>query len=75
MDGQTTLTCRAMQVRSVSSPLRCHQSRLEKRSGVDGSPADCWMEDWRAESVAAGTRALVQGEDVSGHEHYAPTRG
>ncbi|MGB8019803.1 MAG: DNA methyltransferase, partial [Candidatus Nanopelagicales bacterium] len=40
-----------------------HCSRLEKRAGVAGSPADCWMEDWRAESVAAGTRALDKLRD------------
>ena len=40
-----------------------HSSRLEKRAGADGSPADCWMEDWRAESVAAGTRALDKLRD------------
>lgn len=40
-----------------------HQSRVEKRGGVEGSPADCWMEDWRAESVTAGTRALDKLRD------------
>ena len=50
-----------------------HGSRLEKRSGVDGSPADCWMEDWRAESVAAGTRALDKLRD--GVEKALPALG
>ncbi|MDR6685762.1 hypothetical protein J2Y41_001317 [Arthrobacter sp. 1088] len=36
----------------------CHQSRLDKRGGAEGSPADCWLESWRAESVDAGARAL-----------------
>lgn len=36
----------------------CHQSRLDKRGGTEGSPADCWLESWRAESVDAGARAL-----------------
>lgn len=36
----------------------CHQSRLDKRGGAEASPADCWLESWRAESVDAGARAL-----------------
>lgn len=36
----------------------CHVSRLEKRSGADAPPSDCWLEAWRGEAVQAGTRAL-----------------
>lgn len=36
----------------------CHQSRLDKHGGAEGSPADCWLEQWRSESVEAGARAL-----------------
>lgn len=35
-----------------------HQSRLEKRGGEEAAAADCWLEDWRSEAVAAGSRAL-----------------
>lgn len=38
--------------------LLCHVSRVEKRSEQDTSPADCWLEEWRAEAAEAGTRAL-----------------
>jgi len=38
--------------------LLCHESRVEKRSGPDAGPADCWLEEWRAEAAEAGTRAL-----------------
>jgi hypothetical protein len=37
--------------------LVCHQSRVEVRSEETG-PASCWLERWRAEAVASGTRAL-----------------
>jgi hypothetical protein len=37
--------------------LVCHQSRVEIRSEETG-PASCWLERWRAEAVATGTRAL-----------------
>ncbi|QFU98510.1 hypothetical protein KDY119_02026 [Luteimicrobium xylanilyticum] len=38
----------------------CHASRLDVRPVKDGdaSPADCWLELWRADSVRAGSRAL-----------------
>lgn len=36
----------------------CHQSRLAKRGGATATPADCWMEYWRSESMEAGARAL-----------------
>jgi hypothetical protein len=36
----------------------CHQSRLAKRGGPEQSPADCWLEAWRNESVEEGTRVL-----------------
>jgi hypothetical protein len=35
-----------------------HVSRLEKRSGPEGSPGDCWLEDWRLEAVESGVRLL-----------------
>lgn len=47
--------------------LLCHQSRVEKRSGPDAGPADCWLEVWRAEATEAGTRALERLRD--GVEH------
>jgi Eco57I restriction-modification methylase len=37
--------------------LVCHQSRVEVRSEEAG-PASCWLERWRAEAIATGTRAL-----------------
>jgi hypothetical protein len=37
--------------------LVCHQSRVEVRAEETG-PASCWLERWRAEAVASGTRAL-----------------
>jgi hypothetical protein len=37
--------------------LVCHQSRVEVRSEETG-PASCWLERWRAEAIASGTRAL-----------------
>jgi hypothetical protein len=37
--------------------LVCHQSRVEVRSEEAG-PASCWLERWRAEAIAIGTRAL-----------------
>ncbi len=37
--------------------LVCHQSRIEVRS-EDAGPASCWLERWRAEAIATGTRAL-----------------
>lgn len=43
--------------------LLCHVSRLEKRGGQDAAPADCWLEDWRAEAAEAGTRALNRLRD------------
>lgn len=38
----------------------CHASRLDLRPVKDGepTPADCWLELWRADSVRAGSRAL-----------------
>lgn len=36
----------------------CHQSRLDKRGGSEAPPSDCWLEQWRSESVEAGARAL-----------------
>jgi hypothetical protein len=47
--------------------LLCHQSRVEKRSGTEAGPADCWLEVWRAEATEAGTRALERLRD--GVEH------
>jgi hypothetical protein len=41
----------------------CHVSRLEKRSSLDASPADCWLEAWRNEAVEAGARALDRLRD------------
>lgn len=41
----------------------CHVSRLEKRGGTDGPPADCWLEAWRDEAVDSGARALNQLRD------------
>jgi hypothetical protein len=41
----------------------CHESRLELRGGPEASPADCWLETWRDESVASGTRALEHLRD------------
>lgn len=43
--------------------LLCHVSRVEKRSGQDASPTDCWLEEWRAEAAEAGTRALNRLRD------------
>jgi len=37
--------------------LVSHQSRVEVRSEETG-PASCWLERWRAEAIASGTRAL-----------------
>ncbi|NEE01150.1 Eco57I restriction-modification methylase domain-containing protein [Phytoactinopolyspora halotolerans] len=37
-----------------------HVSRLEKRNGPEAAPADCWLESWRNDAVAAGARALDQ---------------
>jgi hypothetical protein len=37
--------------------LVCHQSRVEVRSEETG-PASCWLERWRTEAIASGTRAL-----------------
>lgn len=34
-----------------------HESRVEVRT-ADGPPSDCWLETWRTESIASGTRAL-----------------
>jgi hypothetical protein len=36
--------------------LLLHQSRVEVPT--DGSPADCWLEKWRANAAESGTRAL-----------------
>ncbi|MEU1516875.1 DNA methyltransferase [Streptomyces sp. NPDC005811] len=35
-----------------------HRSRLEPHS--EQGPAGCWLEKWRAEAIASGTRALKQ---------------
>lgn len=40
-----------------------HVSRLEKRSGPDSLPGDCWLEAWRLEAVDAGARALEHLRD------------
>lgn len=37
--------------------LVLHQSRVEIRT-PDGPASDCWLETWRTESIASGTRAL-----------------
>lgn len=37
--------------------LLLHQSRVEVRT-PDGPASDCWLEAWRTESIASGTRAL-----------------
>lgn len=36
----------------------CHVSRVEKRGGIDASANDCWLEAWRDDVRASGTRAL-----------------
>lgn len=41
----------------------CHVSRLEKRSGTDATPADCWLDAWREEAAEAGTRMLNRLRD------------
>jgi hypothetical protein len=38
----------------------CHVSRVEKRGGPDAPASDCWLEAWRADVRASGTRALDQ---------------
>ncbi|CAN7165278.1 SAM-dependent methyltransferase [Microbacterium foliorum] len=43
--------------------LLCHVSRVEKRGRQDAGPADCWLEEWRAEAAEAGTRALNRLRD------------
>ena len=40
----------------------CHESRLERRVDADGNPGnvtDRWIEQWRTEAIATGTRALA----------------
>jgi hypothetical protein len=38
--------------------LVAHSTRLEKRSGSESGPSDCWVEAWRNDAVDTGTRAL-----------------
>lgn len=37
--------------------LMAHQSRVEVRH-EGGTPSDCWLETWRTEAIATGTRAM-----------------
>lgn len=40
----------------------CHESRLERRVDADGNPGnvtDRWIEQWRTDAIATGTRALA----------------
>ena len=40
----------------------CHESRLERRTDAEGNPGnvtDRWIEQWRSEAIATGTRALA----------------
>lgn len=38
--------------------MLAHSTRMEKRSGSEAGPGDCWLEAWRTDAVDTGTRAL-----------------